>query len=176
MPLPPPRISPPALPSARMVVPPPLPGERAGEFDPLAPVQSGRDQLFLGRGQKFGVWIAVNSTNVNRIKCDQDVGPNGQRLPTGTIYIEFLDLSLYQYPGRPLNDFLDLESSSSKGRYVYHVVRNGWAFTKLRGAQRSAAEVAAIAESRQPRNAQQARRFYNVGGRHQAGGGTPSPH
>lgn len=167
------RIQPPPLPGARRTSPPPLPGQRAGEFDPNAPNQSGRDQLFLGRGQKFGVWIACNSTNVNRIKCDQDVDAAGNRLPTGTIYIEFLDLSLYSYAGRPLNDFLDLESSSSKGRYVHSVVvKGGWAFTKLRGPQRTVTP--AMVAAREPRNASQAARHYNVGGKHKAGGGTPS--
>jgi hypothetical protein len=65
---------PPPLPSTR-AVPPPLPNERPGEFDRSAPRQSGRDQLFLPRGDVFGVWIACNSTNVNQIRCDVDTAP-----------------------------------------------------------------------------------------------------
>jgi hypothetical protein len=171
---------PPPLPSARGprpvgAVPPPLPGQRDREFDTNAPRQSGRDQLFLPRGDLFGVWIACNSTNVNRIRCDQDTDRDGNRLKTGTVLIEFLDLSEYRYAPVALNDFVDLATSSSKGRFVrYHVIPNWPTPTKLRGPQRSAAEVAAIARSRDPRNASQARRYFNVGGRHRAGGGTPS--
>lgn len=162
---------------------PPLPGQRVGEFADNAVRQSGRDALFLPRGDVFGVWIAVNSTNLNRIRCDVDTDRNRNRLGTGTIYIEFLDLSLYAYPHRPLSDFLDLHSSSSKGRYAYYQIRGAgpshpgkslWPFQKLRGPQRTAVEVAQLQASRQPRTAEQARRFYNVGGRHKAGGGVPS--
>lgn len=167
---------PPPLPSQRArATPPPLPGERQGEFDPQAPVHSGRDQLFRPVGNIFGQWVAVNSTNVNRIRCDQDTDASGNRLPTGTVLIEFLDLSLYEYKPVPLNSYLDLFSSSSKGRYVHYQVIPGWPKpTKLRGPQRSSAEVRALRGSRQPRNEQQRRRYYNVGGRRNAGGGTPS--
>lgn len=173
------RAVPPPLPGQSRL-PPPLPGERPGEFDPRADVHSGRDQLHLGRGQKFGVWIATNSTNVNRIKCDQDVDAQGNRLPTGTVYIEFLNLSLYQYSGVPLNNFLDLESSSSKGRYVYYVVRESWpAGVQLRGPMRSAAETARLAALREPHGTDRqgqprANRYYNVGGGNRNRGGTPS--
>ena len=180
-----PRVPPP-LPvnRGRSPLPPPLPGQRQGEFDPNARVHSGRDVPFLPGGQLFGQWVSVNSTNVNRIMFEQDTDQQGNRLPTGSIYIEFLSLALYKYPGRTAGEFMDLFTSSSKGRFSYYQVRGPgpsvegmglWQpFIKLRGASRSASEVRRLAQARQPRTERQRRRFYNVGGRRNAGGGTPS--
>jgi len=156
-----------------------------GEFDQRARQQSGRDAPFLPRGSVFNQWISVNSTNVNRIRCDPDIDlKTGDQLGTGTISIEFLSLALYEYPNRPLNDFLDLFTSSSKGRYTYYEVRGPgpsmqgmglWQpFVKIRGPVRTPAQVRELAKARKPRTERQRRRFYNVGGRRNAGGGTPS--
>lgn len=177
------RPLPPPLPSQRL--PPPLPSQRptGNEFDTLGRRQSTREEPFLPSGGVFEIWISTNSTNVNRIRCDRDRDRDGNPQKTGTITIEFLDLSLYEYPDRPLNDFLDLMTSSSKGRYAYYEVRGPgpskpgmgiWPFRKLRGPQRKVTE--AMKEARQPRTEEQKRRFYNVGGRRRAGGGTPSVH
>lgn len=161
--------------------PPPLPGQlnfQSGQQ------QSTRDVPFLAGGAILNQWIAIpDSTNVNRIRCDQDIDLNGNRLPTGTIYIEFLNLSLYQYNNRPMNDFVDLFTSSSKGRYTHFEVRGPgpsrpgmgiWPAIKLRGPLRSAAQTRRIARARQPRTQVQRLRYYNVGGRARAGGGYPS--
>jgi len=190
MPPPLPTRVPPPLPSRRPTSvpplphqPPPLPGERPGEFDPFADVQSGRDVPALPGGAILGRWVAVNSTNVNRIMAEQDVDGYGRRLPTCTIYIEFLSLALYKYPNRPLGDFLDLYTSSSKGRFCYYEVRGPgtdgpgmgkWPCVRLRGPQRSAVRVRQLARNRQPKTHAQALRYYTVGGKARAGGGTPS--
>lgn len=166
-------------------IPPPLPSQRIpgplppGDFDSNADRLSSRLMDNLPDGKVFGIWIATNSTNVNRIKCDPDLDRQGNQTGTGTIYIEFLSLALYKYPGRPLNDFLDLFTSSSKGRFTYYEVRGPgpsaegksiWPFVKLRGPQRTPEQVRELAAKREPLGGLPALRYYNVGGKYQAGG------
>lgn len=166
-------------------VPPPLPSQRTpgpqppGEFGKPAELQSSRLMGNLPTGNVFNRWIGTNSTNVNRIRCEPYTDKDGNQTGLGDIYVEFLSLALYKYPGRPLNDFLDLFTSSSKGRYTYYEVRGSgpsvegksiWPFVKLRGPQRTPAEVRRLAAKREPLGGLPALRYYNVGGRYQAGG------
>ena len=98
----------------------------------------------------------------------------GKLTGVGSITIEFLDGSQYEYAGRPMSDWYDLIESSSKGRKVYFDVRgpgpsrNGmgiWPFKKIRNATRSASQVRAMAARNQPRTAAQRQRRYTVGGK-----------
>ena len=172
--------TPPPLPGIRRAGPPPLPGkgppplssQRSGinAFDPQATQRSDRD-IKEARGRNEGVWVSVDSTNVNRVRFDPEYDLDGKKTGMGEIQIEFLNLSLYSYPNRPASDFLDIIESSSKGRFVYYEARPSWPFKRLRGPQRKVTREMIAARS--PRTAAQKRRTYTVGGRrgsHGAGG------
>src|SRR5689334_7269904 len=122
------------LPPSR--IPPPLPSRIPvrSAFDPYAigrqfdrPEEGGRvstRDVQRASGSTYNQWIATNSTNVNRMRYDPDIDPHtGGNLGHGTITIEFLDLSMYKYPGRSVADWLDLFESSSKGRFAYYQIR-----------------------------------------------------
>lgn len=143
--------------------PPPLPWERPDDvsFDPNATIRSDRDIGRIG-GYTYGVWVSANSTNVNRFRYDPYRDLKGNLTGSGIITIEFLDLSMYEYPDRPGLDYLDLFQSSSKGRFVYYEVRRDWKFIKLRGSQRKV--TATMRAARAPVTKRQKQRTFKLGG------------
>ena len=169
----PPRLPPP-LP--RRLIPPLRPGQDPLAFDPRAHQQHGRETSFRPTGNLLGgEWIAFNSTWINRGAFLQGEDAQGNRLPTGTMYLEFVDGAQAMYRNFPANDWLDLVSSSSKGRYVYYQIKERKVpYQLINGATRSREEVKAIIAARQPKTGYQSRRYFNVGGKRNAGGGVPS--
>jgi len=195
MALPPPLPArvPPPLPS-RGPAPPPLPGQSPLSFAPDPEDRflrhRGRDvdTLFQG-GRFFGQWIAVNSTWLYLVRFDVETDTpirhrSGQLQiqsrsigggVTGTMRIEFVSGAICRYDNFPTADYMDLITSSSKGRYVYYQIKQGKVpYTLERGPTRSPEQVRALVKARQPRTAFQRARYYNVGGKRRAGGGVPS--
>lgn len=171
----------------------PMPGgyrERVGEFDQRADNarQLGRDSPLLLGGKMFGVWIAVNSTWANRLwfKPNETDAvtrqPDGKLVMTsagpqsvGIMRIEFVSGAICRYDNYPAANFLDLASSSSKGRWILDQLKKKKVpYVLESGPTRSKEEVKRLVAARQPVSAYQKRRFFNVGGKAQAGGGTPS--
>lgn len=171
-----------ALPS-RSSGPPPLPSRLPGgadprNFSPDAQRISTRD-VQRASGRTEGVWVEFDSTNVERAKVDPDYNLDGKKTGTGTITIQFLNGSIYEYPDRPMGDWIDLIESSSKGRFTYFEVRGPgpsrkgmgiWTHRQIQQATRTAAEVAAMVAARQPRTREQKRRTYTRGGKRAAYG------
>lgn len=160
-----------------MATPPPLPSRPAGanpsNFPASARAISTRD-VQRASGRTEGVWVYFDSTNVYAAKVDAGTDSKGGKTGKGTITIEFLNGAQYEYPDRPMGDWLDLVESSSKGRFTYFEVRGPgksvpgmglWKpFKKVRGPTRTAAQVAAMKAAREPRHAAQQRRTYTRGG------------
>ncbi len=123
-------------------------------------------------GTTYGVWIAFSSTNVYAGMYEPDYetrGGDSVRTGKGTITLEFLDGSKYEYPGRSAADWLDIISSSSKGRYAFYNIRGPgpshkgmgiWTFRQVSGPTRSKAEVARMRAQREPTTAKQRQRTY----------------
>lgn len=175
------RSAPPPLPARGG--PPLLPSQRRGiqAFDPSSQAESDRN-VTRARGKVTGIWVSVNSTNVNRVRFDPEYDLNGNTTGMGTITIEFLSLAMYEYAGRSLADYIDIIESSSKGRFAYYEIRGAgpsrpgmgiWPSVRLRGPQRKV--TSAMRGARAPRTAAQRQRTYTVGGRRGAygAGGLP---
>lgn len=185
-PVPPPlpgRGVPPPLPSRPQ--PPLRPGERVGEYDQTPGVfrQHSRDVEFLTTGDVFDVWIAVNSTWLMKVmfkryrKKDAGGVPTTEYEPSGLgrMWIEFVSGAVCRYENFKANDYLDLVTSSSKGRYVYYQLKQTkYPYVLENGPTRSAAEIQRIVKAREPQTQYQKRRYYNVAGKRNAAGGTPS--
>jgi hypothetical protein len=153
---------------------------------PALPSRGQTPQRFSGRdagpatGKNEGVWVAFASTNVMQARADPQYDLDGQKTGVGTITIEFLDGSQYEYDDRPMGDWYDLVESSSKGRFAYYEVRGpgksrpGMGLWKpcrqIRKATRTAAQVAALRADRQPRGPKQRQRRFTVSGRRNAYG------
>lgn len=158
----------------RGMAPPPLPSRAMGTER-----VSGRD-VTRATGRTHGVWVAFTSTNVERAKVDPQYDLKGELTGVGTITIQFLNGSQYEYADRPMSDWMDLIESSSKGRFTYYDVRGpgksvpGMGLWKpcvqIGKPTRTPAEVAALAAKRQPRTAAQKRRTFTRGGKRQAYG------
>lgn len=165
--------SPPPLPSRGG--PPPLPGIRTPD------VYAGREQIDgdhqristrdvqRASGRTYGVWVSTTSQWVNRMRYDPEYDlQTGYTTGRGTITIEFLDLSMFEYPDRSAADWIDLFSSSSKGRFVYYAAK-GWTYRQLKKASRSSREVARLSALRAPRGQRQGKRSYVAGGKRVGG-------
>lgn len=171
-PLPPRRSLPPTSfgipePGRRGALPPALPGEGPTSFDPSGTVRSDRD-IQEARGRTFGVWVSVNSQALNRIRFDPEYDLQGKLTGRGTITIEYLNLSQYEFPNRLNSEWFDLFESSSKGRYNWYRIRGHWPHRMIRGPQRRV--TAAMRRARAPQTAAQARRTFTSGGRRGAYG------
>lgn len=181
------RSTPPPLPGRS---PPPLPGSRA--TPPPLPanwkpdVYAGREQLDgehsristrdvqRASGRTYSQWVSTTSQWVNRMRFDPEYElETGDMTGRGTITIEFIDLSMFEYPDRSAADWLDIFTSSSKGRFMHGVVIGNWKYIQLKKASRSSAEVRRMAAIRAPRGQRQGKRSYVAGGR--AVGGSNKP-
>lgn len=140
------------------------------QFDKRSQAYSSREAEFA-RNRTYSRWVAANSTWVNRMRFDPQFDFDGDPTGQGTITIEFLDLSMFEYEGRSTADWLDILESSSKGRYAYYVIlKRRWPYTQLKKASRTSREVHEIAEKRNPRTKKQKRRTFTVGGQRNAFG------
>lgn len=131
---------------------------------------SSRDvQRASGRTQ--GVWISTNSQFVDRMRFDPEYDLDGNKTGRGVIVIEYIDLSMFEYPDRSMSEWMDLFESSSKGRYAkYIVIDGGWPYKTLRKGLLRGPALAAKKASRAPRGSRQKRRSFTVGGKRHAYG------
>jgi len=137
------------------------------QFSDTSKISSRDVQRATGRTQ--GVWVSTNSTWVDRMRFDPEYDLDGNKTGRGIITIEFIDLSMFEYPDRSAADWMDLFESSSKGRFVYYAA-SGWAYKQLRKASLRGPALAAKKASRAPRGSRQKRRTFTVGGKRGAFG------
>jgi hypothetical protein len=178
---------PPALPvraSRTGALPPALPKNQPidpSRFDMSGSQRASSRSVNRQTGRTENVWFSFSSTNVNKAKVDPDYDlESGKKLGTGTITIEFVSGATYEYADRPMSDWYDLITSSSKGRFSYFEVRGPGRSRKGQGvwkpcvqilqAWRSKAEVRAIKAARQPLTAKHKLRTYTRGGQMNAFG------
>ncbi len=179
---------PPPLPPNRSSGPPPLPGTR-GVSPVSPPPRSGiANQFDLNQGSQRvstrgvnratgnseGVWFSFNSTNVNRAMVQPQYDLDGNKTGVGTITVEFVSGATYTYEDRPMGDWYDIISSSSKGRHGYYVIRgpgapipgkSNWPFTKIKDAWRTKEQIKAIIDAREPTTKRHKKRFFQIGGK-----------
>lgn len=178
---------PPSLPSRGNGGPPSLPSRGAGpdiradprNFAAQAERISTRD-VERAAGRTEGVWFAFDSTNVEMAMVEPEYDLQGQKTGVGIITIRFINGWEYEYPNRPMGDWLDLIESQSKGRFTYYEVRGEgpsveghtiWPYSrKSKWIDRTAEEIARMVEQREPRTAKHQERTYTRGGKRQAFG------
>jgi len=98
----------------------------------------------------------------------------GGKTGFGTITVEFVSGAMYEYENRPMGDWMDLITSSSKGRYGWYVIKgpgppvkgkSRWPFKQIKEAWRSRDQIKAIVDARQPKTRQHKKRFFKRGGK-----------
>lgn len=118
----------PAIPFAKAVldsddlIPTAVPVDASGKS--LIPGLAGRtpthNESILIRGDT----ISMGSTNVKEIYWSWNGTGAGGAVPT--LFVRFLDQSLYAYYDVPLSVALGMAMTPSPGRYVWNVLRVGW--------------------------------------------------
>jgi len=174
----------PRRPSSTGALPPALPKNQPidpSRFDMRDSQRASTRSVNRQTGRTENQWFSFDSTNVNRAKVDPDYDlETGEKLGTGTITIEFVNGAEYEYPDRPMSDWYDLITSSSKGRKTYFDIRGPGRSRKGMGlwrpfrqtvqAWRSKQEIRAIKAAREPATAAHRRRTFSRGGQTNAYG------
>jgi hypothetical protein len=72
---------------------------------------------------EYGVeMVQVSSSNVQAVGYDDN---------SETLYVQFLNNSMYTYSGVPRSEFEALRDASSVGSYLHRNIMNSYPYTKL---------------------------------------------
>jgi len=83
-----------------------------------------------------GYWIHFQSTYVHRAGWWETGYILESNVSLGSMFVEYLDLSVFRYDNTSMTDWQDMISSISHGRYAYYVLHKWASQTMLRTSQR----------------------------------------